>query len=444
MTDIRKLPIGIQNFEKLRTEKYVYIDKTQYVYKLAQTSVPYFIGRPRRFGKSLFLSTLRAYFEGKKHLFEGLAVAELEKEWTEFPVIYIDFNQAAYTSLQTLKNVLNDVLKEYEEQLKIKTEEPEYSLRFKKIIKTAFEQTSRKVVVLVDEYDKPLLGTMDDLKVHEDIRVALRGFYGVLKSMDEYLRFVCLTGVTKFSKVSIFSDLNHLLDISMDEKYAGVCGITEKELLDNFQPELESFAERRKMTKEQVLAEMKKNYDGYLFAPESEGVYNPFSLLNAFHSRIFDSYWFETGTPDMLARRVESENLNPRDFDRDTIISTKELKDYRPGETSIIPLLYQSGYLTIKDYEADYGVYRLGFPNEEVKYGFMRNLLPVYAPAQISTLTSFFAGNFVRSLRNGDTEGFMVQLKAFYASIPYNVVRKKQKNEQHYQFIFYLLFTLMG
>ena len=231
MSIIRKLPIGIQDFEDLRTNNYVYVDKTQYLYRLVTLGKPYFLGRPRRFGKSLFLSTLKAYFEGKKHLFEGLAVAGLEKEWTKHPVVYIDFNKAAYTSLQTLHNVLNHILNRYEKQWGIEAGEQEHSLRFENVIRAAYEQTGKKVVILVDEYDKPLTGTMDDFNVHEDIRIALRGFYGVLKSMDAYLRFVFLTGVTKFSKISIFSDLNQPNDVSMDESYAGICGITEQEVL---------------------------------------------------------------------------------------------------------------------------------------------------------------------------------------------------------------------
>ena len=444
MSDIRKLPIGIQNFEDLRTNNYVYVDKTQYLYRLVTMGKPYFLGRPRRFGKSLFLSTLKAYFEGKKHLFEGLAVAELEKDWTEYPVVYIDLNQASHKNVQNLNNVLNSTLSEYEERWEIETKEPEYSLRFKKIIKVAYEKTGRKVVVLVDEYDKPLISTMDDTELNEAIRQILKGFYGVLKSADDYLRFVFLTGVTKFSKVSIFSDLNQLNDVSQDKQFAGICGITQTELETCFKPELNTLATETRKTYDEALAEMKKRYDGYHFAPESENVYNPFSVLNTFSKCMFGSYWFETGTPGMLVRQVGKENLNPRDFDEDIVISAADVKDYRPNETSIIPLLFQSGYLTIKGYDADFEVYSLGFPNQEVKYGFMKNLLPVYAPADISTLTSFFAGKFTRSLRDGDVEGFMEQLTAFYASIPYDAVPKKHKNERHYQFVFYLLFALMG
>ena len=443
MSTIRKLPIGIQDFEDLRTNNYVYVDKTQYLYHLVTMGKPYFLGRPRRFGKSLFLSTLKAYFEGKKHLFEGLAIAEMEKDWTEYPVIYIDFNQAAYTSLQTLHNVLNHILKEYEEKLGIESREQEYSLRFAKVIRTAYEKTGKKVVVLVDEYDKPLIGTMDNLDVHEDIRIALQGFYGILKSMDAYLRLVFLTGITKFSKISIFSDLNQVSDISMDERYAGICGITERELSDYFQPEIESLSKRHKITTKQALAEMKKRYDGYRFAPDSEGIYNPFSVLNALGSRHFGNYWFETGTPSMLAQRVKSENLNPRDFDGDIAMSSAGIKDYRPNETSIIPLLYQSGYLTIRSYNPMFDIYTLGFPNQEVKYGFLDHLLPTYLPKWNKNYT-FSVVAFMQEVLAGNVEKFMIMLQAYYASIPYNLLNKEDKDERYFQMIFYLLFTLTG
>ena len=443
MSAIRKLPIGIQDFEDLRTNNYVYVDKTQYLYRLVTMGKPYFLGRPRRFGKSLFLSTLKAYFEGRRHLFEGLFIAGHETEWEEYPVVYIDFNKAAYTSLQTLHNVLNHILSDYEKRWGIEPGEREYSLRFENIIRRRYEQTGRKVVVLVDEYDKPLIGTMDDFNVHEDIRVALRGFYGVLKSMDACLRFVFLTGVTKFSKISIFSDLNQLTDISMNENYAGICGITERELVYNFLPELESLAERREMTQAQVLAEMKKRYDGYRFASESEDVYNPFSVLNTFHSRMFGSYWFETGTPNVLARQIKNSGLDILKLENEITVSASGLKDYRPGETSLVPLLYQSGYLTVKSYNPLLDAYTLGFPNEEVKYGFLDQLLPAYLP-KWNTNDTFSVVAFMQEVLAGNVETFMTMLRSYYASIPYDLLKKEDKNERYYQMIFYLLFTLAG
>ncbi|MDR3180513.1 MAG: AAA family ATPase, partial [Prevotellaceae bacterium] len=297
MAPIRKLPIGIQDFEDLRTNGYLYVDKTAYVHSLATMGKPYFLGRPRRFGKSLFLSTLKAYFLGKKELFDGLAIAELEKDWTEYPVFHIDINRTVYKNPQTFENSLNVILNEYDAAWDIKTDFVDASLHFDQLISAACKQANRKVVVLIDEYDKPLVNTMDEPELNEELRKILKNFYGVLKSADAHLRFVLLTGVTKFSKVSVFSDLNHLQDISMDENYAGICGISESELPVYFQPEIENFAEKCKLTYETTLAELKKHYDGYHFCENTEGIYNPFSLLNTFASRTLRSYWFATGTP---------------------------------------------------------------------------------------------------------------------------------------------------
>ena len=443
MSNIRKLPIGIQDFEKLRSRDYVYIDKTTYVYEMAQTENPYFLGRPRRFGKSLFASTLKAFFEGKKHLFDGLAIAELEKDWTEYPVIYIDFSKASYPGAQNLYNVLDSILSKYETKWGVANKAPEYSLRFENIITSACEKTGKKVVVIIDEYDKPLIGTMDDFDVHEDIRSTLRGFYGVLKNSDASLRFVFITGITKFSKISLFSDMNQPNDISMDGDYAAVCGITQQELETYFTPELNALAAETGKTYDETLIEMKKRYDGYHFSQKSEGIYNPFCALNALSKRRFGSFWFETGTPGILARCVRSENLNPRDFDRDITATETGLKDYRPNETSIIPLMYQSGYLTIKAYDPLSELYTLGFPNREVKYGFLDHLLPTFIPKWNLTY-NFSVAVFAKEVREGNVEKFMTMLQAYYASIPYDLLNKDDRNERYYQMIFYLLFTLAG
>jgi len=286
MVNNRKLPIGIQDFEKLRTGDFIYVDKTAYIYQMAYEGAPYFLGRPRRFGKSLLLSTLKAYFLGKKELFEGLAIAELEKEWMEYPVFHLDMNLESYTGLASLESALGSNLRPLEERWGRNAEEETPPGRFAGLIRRANEQTGNKVVVLIDEYDKPLINTMEEPDVHDDIRKALKGFYGVLKSADADLRFVMLTGVTKFSQVSVFSDLNHLKDISMNKKYAGICGISESELVNVFEPELRALADEIGETYEETLAEMKKRYDGYHFAKESEGMYNPFSVLNTFSSDI--------------------------------------------------------------------------------------------------------------------------------------------------------------
>jgi hypothetical protein len=442
MSNKRNLPVGIQDFEKLRTENYLYVDKTQYLYDLATLSVPCFLGRPRRFGKSLFLSTLKAYFQGKKDLFQGLAVAGLEKEWTEYPVFYIDLNEEAYFDENSLYKGLDTNLKRLEAQWGKDETDTTPAARFSGLIRRANEKTGKKVVVLVDEYDKPLVGTMDNPEANDAIRRALKGFYGILKSADAYLRFVLLTGVTKFSKVSIFSDLNQLQDISMHNHYSGICGITEAELIRDFQPELYALAGKTGKTYEATLAEMKKRYDGYHFAKESEDIYNPFSLLNTFASLDFGSYWYQTGTPTFLVEMLKDINFDIRKIGDNMVSATAEfLTDYRADNKDPIPVLYQSGYLTIKGYNERLNKFLLGFPNEEVKYGFLRNLLPAYAPAEYMLLNEFYAGEFIEDLWAGNIDGFMTRMQAMFASIPYDL---SDRTERHYQLVFYLLFTIMG
>ncbi|GHT39201.1 ATPase AAA [Bacteroidia bacterium] len=441
----RKLPIGVQDFEDLRTNNYLYVDKTAYLYQLAHFGKPYFLGRPRRFGKSLFLSSLKSYFQGKKGLFEGLAVAGLEKEWLEYPILYIDFNVGIITDKTSLYRRLDVILTDFENQWGRSVEDNDPATRFEAVIKKACKQTGRGVVVLVDEYDKPLINTMDNLEANEDIRKILKGFYGVLKSTDAYLRFVLLTGVTKFSKVSIFSDLNQLQDISMDNRFSGICGITETELIENFEPEITALAEKQKLTYDETLVKLKKHYDGYRFCEDmedTEEIYNPFSLLNAFAKKNFANYWYQTGTPTFLVNMLKDINFDIRKIGNNDVSASAEfLTDYRIDSKDPIPILYQSGYLTIKGYEPLFNTFFLGFPNEEVKYGFLRNLLPAYVSADSILLNSFYAGDFIRDLWAGDTESFMSRMQSMFASIPYDL---SDCTERHYQLVFYLLFTLMG
>jgi hypothetical protein len=441
MNTMRKLPIGIQDFEKLRNGNFVYVDKTQYVYQLAQLGVPYFLGRPRRFGKSLFLSTLKAYFEGKKELFEGLKIAELEKDWTKYPVIYLDFNKSDYSDIHSLEVVMDDILRKYEQQYEVSFIAERLSVRFANVISEAKKKTGQNVVVLIDEYDKPLISSIDDPALNKEMRTLLKGFYGVLKAEDANLRFVFLTGVTKFSQVSIFSDLNQLTDISLDENYAEICGISEPELVQNFQPEIQALAERRKITYDQAFAELKKRYDGYHFAKVSEDIYNPFSVLNTFGKLDFGYYWFATGTPTFLTKALRNQNYDIRKFNDDVLIDEPSIMDYRVENQNLIPLLYQTGYLTIKSYQD--GLYILGFPNEEVKYGFLKELLPAFVLTPIAT-GNFSVVEFMQQIRTGDIEGFMTSLKAFFAAIPYDSIEQKHRDEQYYQHVFYLLFTLIG
>ncbi|MDR1726501.1 MAG: AAA family ATPase, partial [Acidobacteriota bacterium] len=376
----RKLPIGIQDFECIRTDGYVYVDKTAYVYRLASEGKPYFLGRPRRFGKSLLLSTLKYYFEGRRELFDGLAMAELEKEWARHPVFHIDMNVGQYDSLDELKASLASRLRVLEDEWEVEAPDKLLSSRFENLIRGVAEKAGRRVVVLIDEYDKPLLKNLDDGPIQKSFLDVLKGFYGVLKSADQWLRFVFITGVTKFSHVSIFSDLNQLRDISMDKAFAGVCGISEAELAGSFAPEIRGLADDAAMTAEEARAEMRKRYDGYRFAPEAETVYNPFSVLNTFADRRFGYYWFRTGTPTFLVEQLRDTRFHVPDFTGGVSVYAQRIDDYRAKGDDPVPLLYQTGYLTIKDYEPRTGRYTLGFPNEEVKYAFLGELLDSYVP----------------------------------------------------------------
>ena len=402
MENRRKLPAGIQDFEDLRTTGNLYVDKTAYVYQLANFGKHYFLSRPRRFGKSLFLSTLKEYFLGKKELFEGLAIAELEKEWIQYPVFHIDMSVEPYLNLDSLYSALNTNLKFLEKQWGKDDNDETPAARFATLIRRAYEQTGRKVVVLIDEYDKPLLGPSVDLRnMNDDILTVLKGFYGNLKSSDAYLRFVFLTGVTKFAKVSVFSELNHLTDISLNKKYAGICGISASELVENFEPEIHVLAEELGKTYDETLGELKKRYDGYHFAKNSEGMYNPYSLLRTFAAGELQDYWFETGTPTFLVRMLKDIEFDVKSLENDVKISVDAVNKYRVDTANPVPLLYQSGYLTIKDYDARFNKYILGFPNEEVRYGFLNELLPVYMP-KTDILTEFFVGNFIEDLQDHD------------------------------------------
>ena len=436
----RKLPLSIQDFEELRIHNNIYVDKTEYLYYLVNLGKQYFISRPRRFGKSLFLSMLKTFFLGKKELFKGLKIYDLETEWIDYPVIYLDFSKTFYRDLQSLYDVLDKLLSEYEKELNIKKLYSQYSIRLENIIEGLKNKTKKNVVVLVDEYDKPLLDTIDNQDLNENIRNILRGFFGILKSNDINLRFVFLTGVTKFSKVSVFSDLNHLTDISLDEAFSGICGISESELKEYFRPEIEDIAEKQKLTYEEILAELKKHYDGYHFSINSEGMYNPFSLLNALQMKAFMNFWFKSGTPTFLVKLLKIKNFNLTNFNDDIRISVHSIDDYRVNNDNLVPLLYQSGYLTIKGYEPELNSVILGFPNEEVKYGFYNELIPEYIPA-VSQSTDFYIVNFVTDIKDNNIDNFMFRLKSFFAKIPYDL---NNKTEKHFQTIFWLFFELIG
>lgn len=372
----RKLPVGIQSFKKLREDNCLYVDKTALVWQLASTPTPYFLSRPRRFGKSLLISTFESYFQGHKDLFKGLAIEKLETEWNKHPVLHLDLNAEKYDAPERLGIILEYHLAQWEKQYGADESEDSFSTRFSGIIRRAYEQTGKGVVVLVDEYDKPLLQAILNEELTEAYKQTLKAFYGVLKSSDRYLRFVFLTGVTKFAQVSVFSDLNQLQDISMWPDYAELCGITSKELTDTFQPELESLSIRNELTFEETVDKMTALYDGYHFHQQGEGMFNPFSVLNVLKSGAFNYYWFQTGTPTYLVNLLKQSNYDLRLLIDGVEVDVAAFSEYRAESRNPLPMIYQSGYLTIKNYDKKFGLYTLAFPNDEVRYGFMRYLKP--------------------------------------------------------------------
>ena len=436
----RKMPIGIQSFEYLRQNDYIYVDKTALVYRLVTMGKPYFLSRPRRFGKSLLLSTLEAYFQGKRELFKGLAIEQLETEWKEYPVLHLDLNAEKYDSMESLVKTLEFQLREWEKVYGMNEDATSYSMRFLSVIKAAYRQTGRGVVVLIDEYDKPMLHSFHDEALQEEFRKTLTAFYTVLKSADPWLRFVFITGVTKFAQMGIFSELNQLSDISLVPQYAMLCGLTRDEIERDFVPEIRALAEANKQTTEETLARLTRQYDGYRFCSDDlPGMFNPFSVLSVMTYLRYKNYWFATGTPTFLVEMLKKTDYDLRTLDG-VEVSEAALTDDRADSRNPIPMIYQSGYLTIKDYDEEFQVYTLGFPNDEVRYGFLNFIVPFYTPVRESD-TSFFIGRFIHELRAGDVEAFLTRLRAFFAGIPYEL---NDKTEHHYQVVFYLVFRLMG
>ena len=455
MSFLRKLPIGIQSFKVLRNDRYLYVDKTKYITQLVTSSRVYFLSRPRRFGKSLFLSALAAYFHGQKELFKDLYLEKAEEEqavlenrpaWQEYPVFYLDFNTGQYNTERALMSQLKLLLSRFEEVYGTNKNEEDVPQRFAGVIQRAYQQTGKQVVILVDEYDKPLLQTMGvNEALNEQYRNELKAFYSVIKTCDEYIRFAFLTGVTKFSKISIFSDLNNLRDISLEKHYAGICGITQKELETNFQPEIQVLADGQDLAYQETLTALQQWYDGYCFAPAGEGMYNPFSLLNAFAKERFGSYWFETGTPTFLVNYLKEAHYFIPDLDGQVVLTESELQTYRAIAQEPFPILFQSGYLTIKEYIKEARLYRLGFPNDEVRYGFLENLLPAYAAIPFGE-TGKSVWQFVEDVRKGNVNGFMERMQSLIAGISYDNFSSKELKlrEQNYQTAVYLIFKLMG
>ncbi len=432
-------PIGIQNFEKIRKAGYFYVDKTALVHQLARTGSYYFLSRPRRFGKSLLISTFEAYFQGKKELFEGLAMEKLEKDWIKHPILHLDLNIERYDTPESLNDILEKNLSKWEKLYGADASERSFSLRFAGIIERACEQTGQGVVILVDEYDKPMLQAIGNEELQKEYRNTLKPFYGALKTMDGCIRFAFLTGVTKFGKISVFSDLNNLNDISMWNKYIDICGISEQDLHENLEVEMHEFADAQGMTYERFRDKLREYYDGYHFTHNSIGIYNPFSLLNAFDRKEFGSYWFETGTPTYLVKLLKKHHYNLERLAYEET-DAQVLNSIDSESTNPIPMIYQSGYLTVKGYEEEFGIYRLGFPNREVEEGFIRFLLPFYAHTN-KVEAPFEIQKFVHEVRIGDCDSFFRRLQSFFADTPYELVRDL---ELHYQNVLFIVFKLMG
>ena len=435
----RLYPVGIQNFEDLRSRGYIYVDKTSLLYTMVQTGKYYFLSRPRRFGKSLMISTLEAYFLGKRELFKGLAMESLEKDWTVHPVLHMDLNTEKYDTEASLENKLELTLKQWEAEYGHNPDEYSVATRFEGVIRRAAKKMGQKVVILIDEYDKPMLQAITNPELQTKFRNTLKAFYGALKSCDGSIHFAMLTGVTKFSKVSVFSDLNNLMDISMDDRYVEICGISEKEIHTYFEEDIHALATATGLTYEETCAELKSNYDGYHFTENAVGMYNPFSLLNTFAKKKFGSYWFETGTPTYLVELLKLHHYPIEELEH-IVTSQPVLDSIDTASTDPIPVIYQSGYLTIKGYNKMFENYTLGFPNREVEQGFFKFLLPNYASVSVSK-SPYQIQCFVEEVMAGKVDDFFERLKTMFADIPYELARDR---EVHYQNILYIIFKLMG
>ena len=441
MEDLQRLyPIGIQTFSKIREGNYLYIDKTEYVYRMTHSASSYmFLSRPRRFGKSLLTSTLHSYFSGRKDLFHGLAMEKLEKEWTEYPVLHFDMSTAKHADSEQLLQELNLKLYGYEQIYGRLEEEVNPNQRLMGLIKRAYEQTGKKVVVLIDEYDAPLLDVVHERENLDVLRNIMRNFYSPLKACDPYLRYVFLTGITKFSQLSIFSELNNIKNISMDEPYAVICGISEDEIRLQMKDDLGGLAKKLEITPEEALMKLKENYDGYHFTSPSPDIYNPFSLLNAFADGKFGSYWFGSGTPTYLINMLKKFGVEPSEIGNNRV-SVEDFDAPTERMTSIIPLLYQSGYITIKNYDEELDLYTLNIPNKEVRIGLMKSLLPHYVGSKAPETTTMVA-YLSRDIRNGDMDTALRRLQTFLSTIPQC---DNTKYEGHYQQVFYIIFSLLG
>lgn len=442
MNDL-KFPVGMQSFPEIRERGFVYVDKSQYIPPLFNMGKYFFLGRPRRFGKSLFISMLKTYFEGKKEYFKGLAIADFEKDWTSRPVLHFDFTGNNYSSEGSLTDAINQMLIQWEKRYETTSDGNSLEIRLQNIILAAYEKTGEKVVLLIDEYDKPLIDTIETPDLQDAFRNQLRGLYGNLKKMDSYIHFAFLTGISRFGKLNIFSDLNNLKDLSLMTEFSGICGITSEELTQYFNSSIEEFGASNNLTKEEAYKLLKDNYDGYHFSPKgSPDIYNPFSLMNALQDKGIGEYWFTTGTPLFLIRRLLSRGIELQNFN-ETWVLKRQIENV-PFDLNgdPIPILYQTGYLTIKDYNPENGFIMLGFPNREVEHGFLEQLFQVYV-SNATSGSEFNITDFIMDIEKGNVEDFMQRIQSFFAGINYDGFNLL-KLEQHYQNVIYLLFKLMG
>jgi len=431
-------PIGIQSFEEIRSGGYVYVDKTALIYRLTSTGKYYFLSRPRRFGKSLLVSTMEAYFSGRKELFEGLAMESLEKDWTEYPVLHLDLTGSSYTDISHLIISLDQHLRKWESLYDVTPMSEDLSSRFKDIIDAAYCKTGQKVVILIDEYEKPIIDNIDNPELMEQFRRELQGFYSVIKGKDNAIRFAFMTGVTKLGKMSIFSGLNNLNDISMDTRYADICGITEQELKSYFGESVITLADANNMSVDECYTKLAQMYDGYHFHYKSQGIYNPFSLLNTFNANEFRMYWFETRTTTFLVRYLKQGNYNLDNISRNDF-SVETLTEANYVSPAPITLMYQAGYLTIKDFNPDLFTYKLDYPNVEVMRGFMHSLSQLFAPALIYGELSVY--QFIRDIEKGNTKSFMDRLTAFFAGNSYMI---QGDLELYFQNVMSIMLKMMG
>ena len=436
---LKLYPIGIQTFEEIIKNNLLYIDKTEYIFRMTHTSGKYFfLGRPRRFGKSLLVSTFDSYFSGKKDLFAGLAIEKLEKDWTEYPVLHFDMSGGKHMEKEQLEDYLDYILKEQERKWGITNPPIGANNRLIELITTAYEKTGKQVVVLIDEYDAPMLDVAHEKESLDVLRNIMRNFYSPLKMCEPKLRFVFLTGITKFSQVSIFSELNNITNISMRDDYAGICGITKEELLGNMSEDINALAEAQGLSREEAISKLKENYDGYHFSPVSPDVFNPYSLLKCFDEKNFGAYWFASGTPTYLINMMKKFEVLPSDISR---VEADESEFDAPTENmpTIMPLLYQSGYITIKDYDKEFNYYTLDVPNKEVKVGLTKALITSYVtPNTLATTNT--ARRIAQCLAKQDMEGALQLLKTYLGTVPYC---NDTRYEGHYQQVLYIIFSLL-